>query len=154
MEHLVTLLLRWRNYWYRCLGKTKSLAWVAGSHGLLSLQIWLQQTSAYVDIWNPGCIDPVDPTCWNWRMWFTERYHAYIQTCYILPLLDLWLACNVLSPVVVVMWNTPSRNKRFGDICVSFLSLGYVSVTCCLLFEWLFSFSFLSFLNISVTYRW
>lgn len=95
-EHLLTLLLQWRNYWYRHSGKLKSLAGLVGPYSLLGLQFWHRQTSGYSDIWKPGCIDTVYLICLNWKMQSAESCHLYIQTCCTLRLRNLWLAFNAL----------------------------------------------------------
>lgn len=87
MEHLVTLLHRTWQFWYRFSGNIKSLEGVTGTHGSLSLRISHQTTSGYEYITNSGYIDSVHPICPKWKMRSDDRCHEYILTCCTLTFL-------------------------------------------------------------------
>lgn len=115
------------------LGKTKLLALVAGSHGLIDPQIYHRQISGYGDILNPGIS--------NRSIQFVGR-----ERC------DTSRGVKCDAPAMrfpqwwwMARWNVYSCNKWFVGflfvICVTFLWLVCVSATYRLCFELFFFLS-------------
>ncbi len=75
----------------------------------------------------------------KYSIYWEMSCHLYILTCCTLQLLYLWLACNVLSPLMRVIWNTYCCDKWFRVGILFVIGISFL----CNVYTFFFSFSVL-----------